>query len=174
MPNEGKNKMLRKKGRKCAAGVKVEKCFWQEDKNYFAGLLANNDKVHQTLTEHLDVVTNNQIKVMANQGLFTTELHSLTHIKLNGDNEETTFQDMMKEIYHATAGLRASNKIVKDLKEWKINTKTGRFFNTNIGKGAAFIILILTLISWLHTLGLIQSPIRFIENAIRAYFKLTS
>lgn len=128
---------------KCEANVNMVDCAYKKDLDYLGKMFSDNNKAHLDICARLD---------------------KIQFIRLNGDDKTTSFEDMMKEIYHATMSIRKTNKLIEAIKDWMKNTKTGRLIETRIGKITVSFIILWMVISSLNTLGVKHiDPIQFIE-----------
>jgi len=98
--------------------------------------------------------------------------NTFNKIPLNGTGKTIEFQTAMHMVMEATKSKRKTHELIIKFADWKKNTKVGHFFETKLGKLFGYAIIGLTIIAYLHMLGIIGSPIQFITSAIEWYFKL--
>ena len=145
-------KMPTTKSGKCVANVEEEKCFYKKDLNYLSTQFAANDTAHKEIRE---------------------SLKNITRIRLNGGDEETPIDIVLKDIWQATRALRKTNKLREAFADWRDNTKLGRILKTTLGKLVGGIILIWIILSSIHSLGVERvNPIKLIVALIELFYHL--
>jgi len=96
---------------------------------------------------------------LINKSLFSifksvTEFHkSVNEIVLNGDGKVRTLEEVLREIYSATKGIRASAGLFDSLKKWEKETKAGMFITSWFGIVLGVIISVLLFYCVLQTIG---------------------
>lgn len=113
----------------CEANIPVVECQYKKDLNHWAGEFT---KVN-------------------------TKLDAIQYIKLNGDDKDTDFSTIIRDIYHATISARETHKMIKQFKSWTEKSKTGRFLRTYVGKAIITFILLWIGYSTLHVFGVIET-----------------
>ena len=116
--------------------------------------LINSDK--QNALEHKEIIKS------------LNEFHdkfenTFNKIPLNGSGKTIDFQTFAHVIMETTKSKRTLRKLITDLVEWRKSTTTGKW--------ALYAIIALTIISYLHTFGIIHNPIQAIATLIEAWIK---
>jgi hypothetical protein len=131
---------------KCEQGIPLSKCFYRRDLGSLAEQFKTNEEAHK-------------------------EILNKFQIKLNGGDETLPFEQVIRDIWHATRSERATVGLRQSFKKWMDNTATGRFLRTKAGKIIGWIFIAWFLFSSLYTLGIINvSPIEFFIWAFKKIF----
>jgi predicted RNase H-like nuclease (RuvC/YqgF family) len=105
---------------------------------------------------------------LANISTSVTEFHkSVNEIVLNGDGKVRTLEEVLREIYSATKGIRASAGLFDSLKKWEKEAKAGMFITSWFGIALGVVVSVLLFYCVLQTLG-------FTHITLSGIFKVVS